>query len=232
MFDPVEKLKEFVRHPSVSTDPKFQDGMRGAQEFVGGLSRSLGFAVEVVPDRPASDHPGAARGRSRLAARHHLRPLRRAAARSAEPVEDAAVRADGAGRPPLGPRRGRQQGPAAGAHRGGRPAPGEESAPAAAHHLSDRGRGGDGQPELSCRSCEKYRRPAERADFVFLSDTGIPARGPGGDHLRPARPDALRGRGHRRPGSTCTPACTAACCAIRSRRWPRCAPRCTRRTAG
>jgi acetylornithine deacetylase/succinyl-diaminopimelate desuccinylase-like protein len=48
MFDPVEKLKEFVRHPSVSTDPKYKDGMRGAQEFVSGLLQSLGFAVEVV----------------------------------------------------------------------------------------------------------------------------------------------------------------------------------------
>ena len=49
MFDPVEKLKEFVRHPSVSTDSKHKDGMRGAQEFVSGLLSSLGFGVEVVP---------------------------------------------------------------------------------------------------------------------------------------------------------------------------------------
>jgi acetylornithine deacetylase/succinyl-diaminopimelate desuccinylase-like protein len=48
MFDPVEKLKEFIRHPSVSTDPKFRAGMKGAQEFVSGLLRSLGFSVEVV----------------------------------------------------------------------------------------------------------------------------------------------------------------------------------------
>lgn len=48
MFDPVEKLKEFIRHPSVSTDSKFRDGMKGAQEFVSGLLRSLGFTVEVV----------------------------------------------------------------------------------------------------------------------------------------------------------------------------------------
>ncbi len=48
MFDPLEKLKEFVRHPSISTDPKYKDGMRGAQEFVSDLLRSLGFAVEVV----------------------------------------------------------------------------------------------------------------------------------------------------------------------------------------
>ncbi len=49
MFDPIEKLKEFVRHPSVSTDPKFAAGMTGAREFVAGLLRSIGFAVEVVP---------------------------------------------------------------------------------------------------------------------------------------------------------------------------------------
>ncbi|MEO5958924.1 MAG: M20/M25/M40 family metallo-hydrolase, partial [Opitutaceae bacterium] len=48
MFDPVEKLKEFIRHPSVSTDPKSRAGMKGAQTFVSGLLKSLGFAVEVV----------------------------------------------------------------------------------------------------------------------------------------------------------------------------------------
>jgi acetylornithine deacetylase/succinyl-diaminopimelate desuccinylase-like protein len=48
MFDPVEKLKEFVRFPSVSAEPKYRDGMRGAQEFVSGLLGSLGFEVEVV----------------------------------------------------------------------------------------------------------------------------------------------------------------------------------------
>jgi acetylornithine deacetylase/succinyl-diaminopimelate desuccinylase-like protein len=49
MFDPVEKLKEFIRHPSVSTDSKQREGMRGARDFVSGLLGSLGFAVEVVP---------------------------------------------------------------------------------------------------------------------------------------------------------------------------------------
>ncbi|MEX2045053.1 MAG: M20/M25/M40 family metallo-hydrolase, partial [Opitutus sp.] len=48
MFDPIEKLKEFVRHPSVSTDPKFHEGMKGAQEFISSLLGSLGFTVEVV----------------------------------------------------------------------------------------------------------------------------------------------------------------------------------------
>ena len=49
MFDPVEKLKEFIRHPSVSADPKFAEGMRGAQRFVADLLASMGFSVEVVP---------------------------------------------------------------------------------------------------------------------------------------------------------------------------------------
>lgn len=49
MFDPVEKLKEFIRHQSVSADSKFKDGMRGAQQFVSNLLGSMGFHVEVVP---------------------------------------------------------------------------------------------------------------------------------------------------------------------------------------
>ncbi len=49
MFDPVEKLKEYVRHPSVSTDPQYKAGMMGAQQFVSGLLTEIGFTVEVVP---------------------------------------------------------------------------------------------------------------------------------------------------------------------------------------
>ena len=49
MFDPVEKLKEFIRHPSVSADSRFRGGMSGAQEFVSSLLGGMGFAVEVVP---------------------------------------------------------------------------------------------------------------------------------------------------------------------------------------
>lgn len=48
MFDPVAKLKEFIRHPSVSTDANFREGMKGAQELVSGLLTSLGFSVDVV----------------------------------------------------------------------------------------------------------------------------------------------------------------------------------------
>jgi len=48
MFDHVEKLKEFIRHPSISTDSNSRDGMRGAREFLVGLLGGMGFQVEVV----------------------------------------------------------------------------------------------------------------------------------------------------------------------------------------
>jgi len=48
MFDPIEKLKEFIRFPSVSTDPKFKEGMQGSLDFVAGLLGGMGFQVEVV----------------------------------------------------------------------------------------------------------------------------------------------------------------------------------------
>ena len=48
MFDPVEKLKEFVRHASVSTDPAFAAGMTGAKTFVSELLATIGFEVKVV----------------------------------------------------------------------------------------------------------------------------------------------------------------------------------------
>lgn len=49
MFDPVEKLKEYVRHPSISADPSAKEGMKGAREFVAGLLTSIGFSTEIVP---------------------------------------------------------------------------------------------------------------------------------------------------------------------------------------
>lgn len=54
MFDPVEAVKEFIRHPSVSTDAQFAAGMEGARAHVVGLLKEMGLAVEVVP---TSLHP-------------------------------------------------------------------------------------------------------------------------------------------------------------------------------
>ena len=54
MFDPVEAVKNYVRHPSVSTDPSFHDGMDGARRFVSDLIGSIGFGVETIE---TSRHP-------------------------------------------------------------------------------------------------------------------------------------------------------------------------------
>ncbi len=48
MRDPIEVLKDYIRFPSVSTDPDYADGMRGAREYATGLLEELGFKVEVV----------------------------------------------------------------------------------------------------------------------------------------------------------------------------------------
>jgi acetylornithine deacetylase/succinyl-diaminopimelate desuccinylase-like protein len=49
MFDPVEKLKEYVRHASVSADPKFLEGIAGAQQFLLKLFKEMGLKAEAVP---------------------------------------------------------------------------------------------------------------------------------------------------------------------------------------
>ncbi|MEC8405179.1 MAG: M20/M25/M40 family metallo-hydrolase [Verrucomicrobiota bacterium] len=48
MQKPVEVLKEYIRFPSVSTDPAFAEGMLGARRFATSLLEQLGFNVEVV----------------------------------------------------------------------------------------------------------------------------------------------------------------------------------------
>ena len=49
MFDPIEALKEFIRHPSVSADPACKAGMVGARDYIAGLLAKIGLAVEIVP---------------------------------------------------------------------------------------------------------------------------------------------------------------------------------------
>lgn len=44
----LETLKSYVRFPSVSTDPAFADGMRGARDYASGLLQQLGFSVDEV----------------------------------------------------------------------------------------------------------------------------------------------------------------------------------------
>lgn len=54
MFDPVKIVSDFIRFPSVSTDPAFREGMVGAQGFVFNLLQSIGLEAEIL-DAPL--HP-------------------------------------------------------------------------------------------------------------------------------------------------------------------------------
>jgi len=47
-YDPIELISDFVRCPSVSTDPSYADGMVRARESVMRRLKELGFAVELV----------------------------------------------------------------------------------------------------------------------------------------------------------------------------------------
>ncbi len=48
MFDPIEVAKDYLRFPSVSTDPDYKDGMEGARSYISGLLDSIGCSVEVI----------------------------------------------------------------------------------------------------------------------------------------------------------------------------------------
>ena len=48
MQAPLEVLKDYIRFPSVSTDPAYAEGMRGARAYATGLLEALGFRVETV----------------------------------------------------------------------------------------------------------------------------------------------------------------------------------------
>jgi len=47
-MDPIEIIKEYARHPSVSTDPSYKEGMDGARNYVSGLLTEIGFEVEII----------------------------------------------------------------------------------------------------------------------------------------------------------------------------------------
>ena len=48
-MDPVQIISDYVRFPSVSTDPAFKEGMIGAREYCANLLRAAGLSVEIVP---------------------------------------------------------------------------------------------------------------------------------------------------------------------------------------
>ena len=48
MLDPIQLLKEYVSYASVSTDEKYDEGMRKSREFVCNHLKTLGFEINIV----------------------------------------------------------------------------------------------------------------------------------------------------------------------------------------
>ena len=124
-----------------------------------------------------------------------LRPLRRAAGRSARAVGVAAVRGDDPRRRDLRPRRRRRQGPGLHALQGDRSAPEEERPAAGQHEDHPRGRGGSrlGQSRRLRQGAQGRSRRRRRRHFR-LADVR-PRHSV--DLLRPARPRLLPDRSAR-----------------------------------
>ena len=214
------ELSEFLRIPSVSALPAHAADCRRAAEWLrdeltrlgcpDGDSSSRGTGIRwsgprarTVPGRPdAAD----------------LRPLRRAAARSARGVGQPAVRADRPRRPALRPRRRRRQGPGVLPAQGLRGGAGRRAAAAAQRALHLRGRGGvrraghlrsaaraspsaPGPMRCWCATCRTTRPACPRCTPRFA-----------GTLLR-------RDLGPHAASAICTPAPTAASRRTRSRRW-------------
>jgi acetylornithine deacetylase/succinyl-diaminopimelate desuccinylase-like protein len=173
MFDPVAKLKEYIRHASVSADPAYAEGMKGARECVGGLLRGIGFNVEYVP---TAGHPVIVAKRGGDASWPHVIIYGHYDVQPPDPLDLWTT-------PPFEPveKNGRLHGRGTADNKG----------PLMAH-LAGVGRLLESDPTLPLRITfviegeeevgsknfnsflREHREKLAGADFVFLSDTGIP----------------------------------------------------------
>ena len=68
--DAIERLKAFLRIPSVSTDPAFDKATREAAEWAAGQLREIGFRTQVVTTKGhpmvLAHHDGAGAGSPRI----------------------------------------------------------------------------------------------------------------------------------------------------------------------
>jgi acetylornithine deacetylase/succinyl-diaminopimelate desuccinylase-like protein len=173
MFDPVEKLKEFIRHPSISADSRQAAGMAGARDFVAGLLQSLGFAVEIVP---TALHPIILARRGGRPEWPHVIIYGHYDVQPADPLDLWQT-------PPFEPtiRDGRIYGRGAADNKGpllvhvtavGRLLEQNPGLPLRITFLVE-GEEETGSPSFPA-FLKQYAAELRQADFVFLSDTGIP----------------------------------------------------------
>ena len=168
----VEELKAYLAIPSISALPQHAAGrpeVRGVDASGDGAHRT----AERPADRDARPSGRLRRlaGRGRRADDPVLRPLRRAARRSARSLGVAAFRGDGARRRDLRARRGRRQGPGLHALQGHRSAPEAERQAAGQHEDHPRRRGGSRlraprrlRPRPQIRARRRRRRHLRLAD--------------------------------------------------------------------
>ena len=186
------------RVPAHSLDLHRQRLCRGMPPRCG-VGRRRSEDAGICRRRPAPHARAPCRRRPRAQgrgqARAVLRPLRRAAGRSADPLGDAALRAahgDAAGRT-QGDRRARRlrrQGPAHDLRRGVPRLEGRDGFAARGHHHADRGRGGGRLQEPAGIRRRASRRPCRRGR-ARLRHRHVGQRHPA-DHQFPAR-HRLRG---------------------------------------
>ena len=48
-FNPIEELKKYISFPSVSTDPKYSEGLDNARDYLSGLLSEMNFEVKIIP---------------------------------------------------------------------------------------------------------------------------------------------------------------------------------------
>ena len=216
----LERLKALLRLPSVSTDPAFADAMQSAREFLLQRLRDDRHAERAVAGRrrPAGGVRRVA-WRARPADADRLRPLRRAAGRSAGTVGLAAVRTHRARRPPVRPRRVGREGLHHHRGRNDRRLPGGDRRLPGEHQAVHRRRGGNAAAP-ACATSSSAIATSSTADAMLSADGGrasttVPTLGIGGRGIAGLQFTLRTAR------RTRIPAAMAVRCATHCTRWRR-----------
>ena len=217
-----QELSDLLRIPSIGTLPAHRDDTQHAAHWVAEPPQGDRDDRRGHPRRAAPARVRRVDGRTRSAHRARVRSLRRAARRSARPVDDPAVRADRAQRRPLRPRRRGRQGPAVHAGGGG-PRLSEDGDEASREREADHRGGGRvrRRGDRGLRAVER-RPPAggrgARPGLRVCTPLGFPRSRSGSEGS-----SAERSRSSA-PRATSTRAATAASRQTRSWPWPRSSP--------
>jgi hypothetical protein len=166
----VAELGRFVGFPSVSAQRWHAGDVRNCAAWLVDHLREMGLQeVKIV----RTDCLSELEVRPRKCDGAHLGLLRRAASRTGRGMAFAAVRAGRARRLPLWAWRFRRQGPNVRARKGDRVVPESSGPHSGQHHMSLRGRGGIGSPNLPSFLIAHSRTLT--ADCAVVSDMQIPA---------------------------------------------------------